>query len=66
MLPLTQQALPPLEGDVFRSTLLMLVMTVNEFTDSPEETVDVVHELLDTNRVQLTGNFRGTRLRRDA
>ena len=44
------------------STLLMLVLCVNESTDSADETVAAVHHLLDTDQVQLTGNFRGTRL----
>ena len=53
------------ESQVPGSTLLMLVMSTNESTDSADETVEAVHHLLDTDQVRLTGNFRGTRLRDD-
>ncbi len=54
--PLSQTEIPG-------TTLLMLVLKMNESTDSPDETVAAVHHLLDTDQVRLTGNFRGTRLR---
>jgi len=54
------------QSDVPGSTLLMLVMSLNETTETADETVEQVHHLLDTNQVRLTGNFRGTRLRDDA
>jgi hypothetical protein len=45
------------------STLLMLMMSVNESTDSADEAEAAIHYLLDTKQVRLTGNFRGTLLR---
>ena len=44
------------------STLLDLVLEMNEATDSPDETVDRVLATLDKGAVHLTGNFRGCRL----
>ena len=44
------------------STLLSLVLALNEATDSPDETVDRVLRALDDGAVHLTGNFRGCRL----
>ena len=40
------------------STLLDLVMQVNECTDSAEETTERVLRALDDGAVHLTGNFR--------
>ena len=45
------------------STLLMLMMSVNESTDTADEAEAAIHHLLDTKQVRLTGNFRGTLLR---
>ena len=41
------------------TTLLSLVLELNEATDSPDETVDRALAALDQGAVHLTGNFRG-------
>jgi len=53
---------PVTQAKVPGSTLLMLMMSVNEFTDSADEAEAAIHHLLDTDQIRLTGNFRGTRL----
>ncbi len=44
------------------STLLQLVLQIDQATDSADETVDRVIAALDAGAVHLTGNFRGCRL----
>jgi hypothetical protein len=44
-------------------TLLDLIEAVAEVTDSEAEQVSVVAHLVNSGRVRLTGNFRGSQLR---
>jgi len=44
------------------STLLMLVQSLCDVTDSEEEVVRSAAELVNGGRVVLTGNFKGHRL----
>jgi hypothetical protein len=44
------------------TTLLALVLELNDATDSPDETVDRALRALDEGAVHLTGNFRNTPL----
>lgn len=44
------------------STLLMLVQSLCDRTDSEQELVRVAAELVNSGRVVLTGNFKGQRL----
>ena len=46
------------------TTLLALVWKLGEEIESPGEIVETVHHLLDTEQMQLTGNFRGCKLER--
>ncbi len=57
---------PVSQTEIPGSTLLMLMMSVNESTNSADEAEAAIHHLLDTDQIRLTGNFRGTRLRDDA
>ena len=43
------------------TTLLDLVATVSEFTDTENELVAVVVRLVNSGRVMLIGNFKGAR-----
>ena len=44
------------------STLLSLVWSLQEFTNSQDEVVAIARELVNSGRVVLTGNFKGCRL----
>jgi hypothetical protein len=45
-----------------KTTLLDLVQTVNQFTNSDTETVAIVAHLINSGRVQLCGNFAGAKI----
>jgi len=44
-----------------RSTLLNLLAIVNQHTNSDAEAAEAIVHLVNTGRVELTGNFRGHR-----
>ena len=44
------------------STLLALVQSLQDATDSEDELVETAAELVNSGRVVLTGNFKGCRL----
>jgi hypothetical protein len=44
------------------STLLALVQSLSDRSDSPEAVVEAAIELVNSGRVVLTGNFKGCRL----
>lgn len=52
----------PMQTQSIRTTLLDLVQQVQEQTRSCEEVVAIVTRLVNTGRVQLTGNFVGQRI----
>lgn len=63
MTPRTRHAETP--PAPLQTTLLDLVVRLGETTESEEETVLAALALLDSGRVQLTGNFRGQRITLD-
>jgi hypothetical protein len=47
---------------IYRSTLLGLVLAVQDYSASDEEAVAIIAHLLNTGRVVLTGTFAGQRI----
>ncbi len=47
---------------VVYSTLLSLVQSLQDSTDSEDELIETAAELVNSGRVVLTGNFKGCRL----
>ncbi len=51
------------ESECVETTLLELVWAIHEITDDEHEVVATIASLLESGRVRLCGNFRGSTLR---
>ena len=59
MQPTTADSVVPSREPVIETTLLELVLAVNQVAASAADTEAVVRDLVGSGRVRLTGNFRG-------
>ena len=51
-----------MKKQIYRSTMLGLVQTVQDYTESDEEAVAIIAHMLNTGRVVLIGTFAGERI----